>query len=93
MGELEAANEEYSIAVRQRQGSVARASGDTRKLATEPETIRSGRITADLESGLRQAPASADDAASAQGHTRPLASPVPLDEEEITASAGEGEGD
>jgi hypothetical protein len=92
-GDLEAANEEYSIAVRQRQGASGPISGGTRMLAAEPEAIRSERITEELEAGLRQAPATADDAVGAKGMTRPLASPLPLEEEDSrSVSASEGDG-
>ena len=67
MGELEAANEEYSIAVRQRSARAAGAGGNggTRtesdaKAAAGAVKPRESKMTEELSAALRQAPAAAD---------------------------------
>jgi tetratricopeptide (TPR) repeat protein len=69
MGDLEAANEEYSIAVRQRSPHQAEAAAEREAHAAPGKSRKSRRteVTAEeLGTALRQAPAAADAGRSAQ---------------------------
>jgi hypothetical protein len=64
IGNLEAANEEYSIAVRQRSPHQAKSGNGTEQIAqtatTESKRARRKAIVGELETALRQAPAATD---------------------------------
>jgi tetratricopeptide (TPR) repeat protein len=79
MGDLAAANEEYSVAVRQRNPAHAAAKAAAGGNGGVEEDLKQSRrsqwVAEELESGLRQAPATADHSNSGDspGGTEPLA--------------------